>query len=263
MLRASAGKLKTSMGACYPGSHAVFRGHDLHADLRHMDWIELFVFGITGRRFTPAQIRLLHALWVHTSYPDARLWNNRVAALAASARSTPVLGISAALAVSEAVIYGGYPFVRAIDFLQQARTRTENGERLEDILQQELEKRRIYGYGRPINSVDERLPWTLALARELELDRGPHLRIALETERILVAHNPVLRMNYAAMAAALAADLGFSPQEFHHFQIPIFMAGMNPCFIDAAKRPEGSLFPLSCDDIVYEGKPERSWPSRR
>ena len=44
----------------------------------------------------------MHALWVNTSYPDARIWNNRVAALAGSARSTGNLGVSAALAVSEA-----------------------------------------------------------------------------------------------------------------------------------------------------------------
>jgi citrate synthase len=250
------------MGAAFPGSRAIFRGHDLHADLHDMDWIELFAFGITGRRFTPAQVKLLQALWVYTSYPDARLWNNRVAALAGSARSTPVLGVSAALATSEAVIYGGYPFVRAIDFLQQARKGMETGAKLEEIVHAELVVRRIYGYGRPINSVDERLPWLLRLARQLDLDHGPHLQVALDVERILVKRNPVLRMNYAALAAAFAADLGFSPEEFHHFQLPIFLAGMPPCFIDAARKPEGSLFPLTCTHLKYEGISKRSWQKR-
>lgn len=259
MLQEHVGRLRTSMGAAYPGSHAVFRGHDLHAELKDLDWIELFVFGITGRRFTSAQVKLLHALWTYTSYPDARLWNNRVAALAGSARSTPVLGISAALATSEAVIYGGYPFVRAIDFLQKALKRTKSGVQLEDVVQDELAARRIYGYGRPINSVDERLPWLLRLARELELDDGPHLQLALQVEQILVARNPVLKMNYAAMVAAFAADLGFSPEELHHFQLPIFLAGMPPCFIEAAQRPEGSLFPLTCEHVQYEGPPKRVW----
>lgn len=252
-------KLATRMGKCFIGDRAVFRGHDLHADLRGMDWMELFVFGITGRRFSTNEVKLLHAMWVCTSYPDARIWNNRVAALAASARSTPALGISAALAVSEARIYGGYPFVRAIEFLLRAQRRVAQGERLEDVVAQELEQRRIYGYGRPLAAADERLPWLTDLADELGLAQGPHLRLALAVERILVERAPRLRMNYAALMAALAADLGFSPDEFHHFQIPVFLAGMAPCFVEAAQRPPGAVFPLSCDHIRYGGPAKRRW----
>ena len=83
LLQAHAGVLRTRVGACFPGSRAVFRGHDLHADLKDMDWVALYIFGITGRRFSSNEIRLLHAIWIGTSYPDAHLWNNRVAALAA------------------------------------------------------------------------------------------------------------------------------------------------------------------------------------
>ncbi|MFD2272097.1 hypothetical protein ACFS07_15430 [Undibacterium arcticum] len=108
--------MKSRMGAFFPGSHVIFRGHDLHAELKDMDWVELYVFGITGRRFSAEQLRLMHAIWTYTSYPDVRLWNNRVAALAGSARSTGALGVAAALAVSEASIYGGGISLRAIDF---------------------------------------------------------------------------------------------------------------------------------------------------
>ncbi|MBI2307304.1 MAG: citryl-CoA lyase [Rhodocyclales bacterium] len=259
-LRSQAGSLKSRMGVCHPGDKAIFRGHDLHRDLRHMDWIELYVFGITGRRFSAKELELLHALWVYTSYPDARLWNNRVAALAGSARSSATLGLAGALATSEAVIYGGYPFIRAIDFLRQARMRVSRGESLAEVVRQELQERRIYGYGRPINSKDERLPWLLELAGDLELDRGPHLKLAQEVETILSSRRQALRMNYAALAAALAADLGMSPREFHLFVFPAFLAGMPPCLVEAAQRPEGGLFPLSCADLSYEGPAPRAWP---
>ena len=198
-------------------------------------------------------------MWVYTSYPDARIWNNRVAALAGSARSTPTLALSAALAVTEAVIYGGHPLVRAIDFFLQARKKVEQGEPLADVVCQEVTTRRIYGYGRPINSADERLPWLLALARELNLDQGPHLRLAFEVEGILLSDNAALQMNYAGLVAAMAADLGFSLKEFHLFIFPIVLAGMPPCFVEASQRPEGTLFPLSCAHIQYEGPPKRQW----
>jgi hypothetical protein len=261
LLEQNVGHLKSRMGAAFIGSHAVFRGHDLHADLRRMDWVELYLFGITGRRFTPEQLELLHGILVYTSYPDARIWNNRVAALAGSARSTPALGITAALAVSEAGIYGGQPGVRAIDFFLRAARHVASGGELAALVRAEG---KIYGFGRPTPELgDERLPWLLTLAQRLGLGNGEHLLLSLEVERLLVAKNPRLRMNYAAMTAALCADMGFTVEEFHLFRVPLFLAGMPPGYIEAKEKPEGSLFPIPCRDVQYEGKAKRDWNTRR
>lgn len=262
LLNSYAGVLRTRVGACWPGTRAVFRGHDLHQELRDSDWMELYLFGITGRRFTPQQIKLFHGIWVITSYPDTRIWNNRVAALAGSSRSSPVLGLTAALAVSEANIYGGLPGVRAIDFFQRAGKLLDIGMTPREIVEQELaEHQVIFGYGRPINSCDERLPWLTELAREQELDRGKHFLLALEVEKILLNMGKSnLRMNYAGMTSALGADLGLSPREFHLFRVPMFLAGMPPCWMEAAEKPEGALFPTLCSDIAYEGVAQRPWP---
>lgn len=259
--RRQAGRLRTRMGRCFVGQRAVFRGFDLHEQLRDLDWMSLFMLGITARRFDAREVRLLNAMWSYTSYPDARLWNNRVAALAGSARSTPALGIAAAIGMSEATVYGGHPCVRAIDFLLQARRRTQQGEAIEAIVREELSRRRILGYGRPIHAVDERLPWLLGLARELGLAEGPHLALAHDVERVLVAHDARLRMNYAALTAALAADLGLGVREFHHFQVPMLLAGMVPCFIEGAQLPAGAVFPLGADQLAYEGPGPRRWPA--
>lgn len=260
LLVENAHRLQTRMGQAFVGTRAVFRGRDLHADLGHMDWVALYLFSITGRQFEAGPLRLLHAMWVQTSYPDARLWNNRVAALAGSARSTPALGISAALGMSEATVYGGHPCVRAIDFLISAQARIAQGESAADIVAGELQLRRIFGYGRPINSTDERLPWLLELAAELGLDQGPHLALAMQVEQILVSRDARLKMNYAALTAALAADLGLSVREFHHFQLPMLLAGMTPCFIEASEREEGTVFPMACEQLAYEGPASRRWP---
>lgn len=260
MLLEHVGRLKTRMGAAFVGSKAIFRGHDLHADLKDMDWVELYVFGITGRRFSSQQLRLLHAIWVHTSYPDARIWNNRVAGLAGTARSTGNLGIAAALAVSEASIYGRGIDIRAIDFLTRAQKHVNGGGNLAEWVKAELRSQRnIAGYGRPIAAGDERIAPTLALARSLGLGDGPHVSLAFAVEEVLLAGRWRLRMNYGGLAAALAADMGFSPQEYYLFLFPSFLAGMAPCYIEAEQRPEGSLFPLTCSHIRYEGLPKRPW----
>lgn len=260
LLESHANVLRTKVGACWPGTRAVFRGHDLHRDLRDADWLELYLFGITGRRFTPRQIKLLHGIWVLTSYPDTRIWNNRVAGLAGSSRSTPALGLAAALAVSEARVYGGGPGLRAIDFFQRAGKAVAGGQELSNFIAEELKSRYIYGYGRPIDSRDERLPWLTKLAEEQGMGEGLHFKMAFEVEKILLEMGKAnLRMNYAGMTAALGADLGLTPREFHIFRFPLFLAGMPPCWAEASEKPEGALFPTPCGGIAYEGVPPRTW----
>lgn len=261
LLNSCAGVLRTRVGACWPGTRAVFRGHDLHRDLRNSDWMDLYIFGITGRRYTPEQVKLLHGIWVTTSYPDTRIWNNRVAGLAGSARSTPVLGITAALAVSEAGIYGGIPGVKAIDFFQRAGQAVAGGREIRGVVEEELAKRKVvFGFGRPIDSRDERLAWLAGIAKSLGLGEGRHFKLAFEIESILLAMGKAnLLMNYAGMTAALGADLGLTPREFHLFRVPMFLAGMPPCWLEAADKPEGTLFPTRCGDIAYEGVAQRPW----
>jgi hypothetical protein len=260
LLEEHVGKLVTGAGVFFPGERAVFRGHDLHASLKDMDWVELLLFGITGRRFTRQQIRVIQTLWFYTSYPDARLWNNRVAALAGTARSTGNLGVSAALAVSEAQIYGRGVDLRAIEFLTRAKRMLDEKVELKELVRKEIKQRRgIAGYGRPIVSGDERLAPMMEIVREQNLENGPHLKLAFEIERVLLEGRWRLHMNYAALAAALCADMGMSPREYYSVSMMAFLAGMPPCYLDAAEKPEGQLFPLPCRMISYEGVARRRW----
>ena len=127
LLRENVGRVRSRVGGCFIGSHAIFRGQNLHEDLADVSWMELYLLSITGRRFTAPQLRLFEAIWTYTSYPDARIWNNRVAALAGTTRSTANLGVSAAVAVSEAAIYGRGIDIRASTFLQRTQAHVAAG----------------------------------------------------------------------------------------------------------------------------------------
>ena len=260
LLEEHVGRLVTQMGAFFPGERVVFRGQDLFTSLKDLDWLELYLFGITGHRYTPQQMRVLHVIWTHNSYPDARIWNNRVAALAGTARSTGPLGIAAALAISEATIYGGASQRRCSEFLTRAKKMVDDGADLEALVRTELkEKRGIGGYGRPIVPTDERIVPIMAIVREQGLENGPHLKLAFEVEKILLAGRWRWHMNSVGLTAALCADFGMSPREYNFFCIPAFLAGMPPCYLDAAEKPEGQLFPLPCRVMLYEGVARRQW----
>ena len=189
----------------------------------------------------------------------------RVAALAGSARSTGNhLGLSAAMALSEASIYGRGIDIRALDFLIRTRAEVARGTDLDAWVRAELSHRRsLAGYGRPIAAGDERNGPILKVARGLGLADGPFLALAFAIERSLLMGRMRLPMNYGGVLAGLAADMGFSPREYYHFMYPAFLAGMVPCYLEAAENPEGFLFPLPCGDVAYLGAPKRKWPSPR
>jgi hypothetical protein len=259
-LKANVGVVRSRMGAAFVGSHAVLRGRDIHAELGDLSWFAMYLFGITGRRFTDAQLRLMEAIWSYTCYPDARIWNNRVAALAGTARSTGNLALSAALAVTEADIYGQGPCCRAIDFLIRTRKAVEAGGDLGELIRRELvQHRSLGGYGRPIASADERNVPIVDLARSLGLADGPHLKLAFQVETFLLENRYRMHINYAAVTSALSADMGLSPREHYFLIFACFLGGMVPCYMEAAERPEGTLLPLPCDGVAYVGTPKRDW----
>lgn len=221
----------------------------------------LLLYGITGRIFDDKQIRLFEGIWtLCTSYPDPRLWNNRVVALTGTARSTAALAIGAATAVSEASIYGRRPDIRAIDFLFRAQERLNEAIELAEIVRSEIRKHKgIFGYGRPIVREDERIEPLMRLARDLDFADGCYIKLAFAIEEILLKGRWRLHINVAAVAAALAADQGLSRQEYYQYLILSFSIGMSVCYLDANKKAMGTLFPLRCTRIRYRGAARRNW----
>jgi len=256
----------TQMGGWFgKEQRVVYRGKDLFHDLKDLSWIELLLFGITGRNFSKQQIDLFNAIWVICiSYPDPRLWNNRVAALAGTARSSASLAIAAATAVSEATVYGWKAELRSMDFLQRAMKKKKFGISIEKIVTDEIKTyKTISGYSRPIPIADERIAPLLGKAKELDLAQGDYLSLSFEIETVLLAKHPRGFMNIAAMIAGLAADQGFSCHELHQFMGLGFSAGIYPCFIEASEKPEGHFFPIRCERIDYRGEKPRQWNDRK
>lgn len=251
--------LKTKMGKAFLCDRVVFRGKDLHNELGSSDWFSLYFFSITGRHLGDKELKLFNYFWVSTSYPDPSIWPNHVSSLVGSVRSTPSLSLMAGLSISEASIYGRRPERKAIDFFYRAAKSLEDGNTVESFVDEQLSlKKTIFGYGRPLAKIDERVPHTLKLVEDLKLDNGKHLAIALEVYRYL-NETKGLSMNIAAIDAALAADAGLSPEEYQLFMSPCFIAGMVPCYLDAKDKPEGSFFPIRCSNIVGRKKIKRKW----
>lgn len=251
----------TDVGASFPGETVLIRGKDLFKSFYDKSWMELFLYSITGREYTPNQLKLFEGIWVIcTSYPDPRIWNNRVSALAGSCRSTGSLALAAGIAVSEANIYGMRPIIKSFDLLVESNKKIKSGSSLESIIQSELKKyRTVAGYGRPIVKEDERIKPLMKLAAELGLATGEHVKLAFEVEATLIKLGYRMKANIASIAAGLVADQGLTSKEYYYYLINCFSAGIITCNIDASSKTEGTFFPLRCSRIVYTGKNSRSW----
>ena len=251
----------TKMGAWFPGERVVYRGKELLSDFSDKSWTSLVFYGISGREFSADELKMLESMMIYgSSFPDPRLWNNRIAALAGTARSTATLGIAAANAVTEAKVFGHRPILKAYDFLAQGVESIQQGVNTQEFVFAWMKKERcVPGFGRPVVEIDERIPPLLKVAESLGFANGDHVRFAFETEKILINSRYKLGMNAAALVSALAADMGVSMRDFYMFSWLSFLGGMFPCYVDALEKPEGSFFPFSCERISYKGQGRRTW----
>jgi len=251
----------TEMGAAFLGERAVYRGKDLHHELGEKSWFELLLYGIKAKEFTETEIKLLNYIWVSTSYPDPRIWPNQVMALAGTVRASICLANSAAMALTEANIYGQTPFTKGFDLLHRVALMLNKGQLLEDILDREIKLNKIlYGYGRPISATDERVPHFMQKVADLGFKQGKYYKLAFDIGDYL-KRNKGLEMNISALYNALISDLGFTLLEYQAFMSHCFNAGMVPCYLEARANKEDSFFKLPVSAIKYIGNhKQRSWP---
>ncbi|MDX2465626.1 MAG: hypothetical protein QNK31_14080 [Porticoccus sp.] len=245
---------ETTFGACFPGEQRiVVRGVDLFDSFKQSGWMEYLLFVVTGKR-DKKLANLLESIWVYcTSFPDPRLWNNRVASLAATTRSTAALGVSAGVAVSEATLYGLKPIKGVSDFLLRVQEKLDQGIGLDLIIEKEMSlNRSIYGYGRPITENDERIPPVLKMIKNNGYFGGNYLSLAFEIEKKLQKKYKV-QMNIAAVYGALLCDQKFTPMEAYYMATLSFSAGMFGAYIDALDKPSGAFFPIHTCRINYKG----------
>ena len=265
----------TSLGAWIPGERVVMHGQNILSTMKGKSWMEMFLLSITGHTPEQKNAQFLDALLALIGcYPDPRLWNNRVSALAGNSRSTSGLAISASIAASDSIIYGAQPACAAFAMLHRFRESIRSGEKLESLIKGERKKAqnrgrpakgknrfvaRFPGYGRPTSKADERIAPFMEIAKSYGFDKGEAVVLAFDIEKSLQAFGYPLKMNIAALIAAFCLDQHLTEKQFYHYILHCFNVGFAACHIDAATQPQGSFFPMRCEQIFYNGANSRQW----
>ncbi len=252
---------QSSVGGSIPGERVVFRGKDAFSEFKDWSWIELLYFCVSCKQPSKESAKFINGLYCMCfNYPDPRIWCNRVAALAGTVSSTAHLAVCAGSSVTEAQIYGGPTGLRAMDFLFRLKQAISHGLTLSEVVKKEIRTNKaIFGYGRPVVPIDERVKPAIDLLTELKLHKREYILLALEVENYLINSKYKLYLNIAGVFAAFCADEGLKREDIYYLTTVSFSIGMLACYLDASDKPEGSFFPLRCDRICYEGVDTRQW----
>lgn len=256
------GKIKSKKGIWRIGEGVESHGYDLINDLvGHYSFMQVVVLNATGRMPSRALAHWFEAVHMCLSWPDPRIWCNRIGALGGSAGASVVAATSAGIMATDSRAYGIRPIVEGMEFIQRAQTEVSSeGGSAAEFVAREVKKHNgkpyLMGYARPVAKGDERIAALERVARQHDFPRGPHMRLAGEIEALLSEQFDE-SMNINGYVSAFLSDLGFSAEEVYRIFSVVVFSGITACYVDSADRPAGHFAPLQVDDIEYSGKEDR------
>lgn len=268
---------QTGVGAWIAGESVVMHGKNILQSMQGKSWTEMMLFAITGKEINANQANFLDEVLVLSGcIPDPRLWNNRIAALAGTARSSSTLALGVATIASDATVYGFQPAVGAFLMFREILEKLKQGNNLRDLLSARLAERKkaergsaakgknrtidcLPGYGRPIAKGDERIPPLMNVLERYGFHEGESIKLAYAIQNQLHEMGYKLNLNLGGLISAIGVDQKLGVQEFLHYVTYCFYPGLMVCYDDAIGHPEGSFFPMRCEQIDYKGQSERQW----
>lgn len=260
------GKVFSGIGGWRVGKGVYSHGFDLTGEdvAGRRSFIELHMLNHTGRLPNRAVADWCEMIYVGLSWPDARIWCNQVAAFAGETAASVGTATAASILAADSRLYGGATIVGGCDWLNHVKEALASGRTIKQVVDAEVKRTRgrvhIKGFARPIANGDERVIQLQRYARDLGFAIGDYERIALDVEAYLKANYGEC-MNMNGYVGAFLSDQGYTGQEMFNMSCAAVFSGASACFVDAVKRPYGSLMPMRCDDIEYRGKPKRALPA--
>lgn len=255
------GRIVSSRGGWKIGSGVQNCGYDMMNDLvGKVSYMQVVVLNATGRLPTKELADWIEATHICLSWPDPRIWCNRIGALAGSNRTSALSASCLGVLAAESTSYGIKPLSSGVEFIEHAYEHVSKGLSVEEFIALETKKfggkPHLMGYARPIAKGDERIPAMEKITENLGFPVGKHLSLAYKIEEVLNKKFDET-MNINGYMTAFLVDQGYTAQEVLRIYSTLVVSGVTACFIDTADRMEGSFAPLKTDDVVYKGAPLR------
>lgn len=257
-------RLPGTKGRWCIGEGVQCQGYSLLEDLvGSTGFFQVLMLHVTNRLPEKRLTQWLEAAFICLSFPDPRIWCNQVAALAGTARCSPVAAMSAGALASDSALYGPGSALAALSFIKKALADSAATRDLNALLDSGPYRRgklRAPGYSRPVALGDDRVARMDQFAAELGFDDGPHLSLAWQLDKAVQARSGD-SINLLGYIAAFWLDQGFNEQQAYTVFSLCVNGGLHACYDEAHSSPLGAFLPLRCDDVLYAGVAERDLPA--
>lgn len=231
----------------------------------NVSYMQVVVLNATGRLPSKQIAEWIDAVHICLSWPDPRIWCNRVGALAGTVGTSPVAGTIYGILSSDSRMFGIKPLQEGVEFIQYALSQINSGISPIEFVSSEIKKRagkpNFMGYARPIAKGDERIPAMEKVSEQLKLPPGEHLKLAYSIEQILNEQFDET-MNINGYMSAFLSDQNYTPQEVYRIFSILVASGVTACYADAYDREAGTFSPLKCSDIEYLGPSPKIVPTK-
>ncbi|MBI3890305.1 MAG: hypothetical protein HY303_02095 [Candidatus Wallbacteria bacterium] len=259
------GRVNTRTGMILEGRvDFLFMGYYQFGDLAaRATYGQLLFLGVTGRMPTAAEERMLDAMTGGTSYGDPRLWFLSAARWGGEVRSPAAAALAGAVTICDSKVFGGLATYLASDYFQRSVQRIrDEGIGVEALVAERLDKKEtIPGYGRPLVRRDERVPVLLKIHSELGFPIGPHLRLALDIQEVILRRKDIV-LNTGGVESAIMSDMGLTPRQINSLVLMQLVPSIFAAMMEGYDEEPGEFLPQACEDIEYTGPAERAVPSR-
>ena len=258
------GKIKSKKGGWRIGKKVECHGLDMMEDVvGKLSYMQVIILNATGKLANKNLADWFEAIHICLSWPDSRIWCNRIGALGGSSGASTVASACAGVMAADSKSYGIRPIIDGVNFITRAN-KSVNGEpklSIEEFVKNEIRKKggkpHLMGFARPVVKGDERIIVLENYSKRLGYKKGKHLKIAYAIETIL-DRDFGESMNLNGYVAAFLSDQGYSSIDIYRIFSGVLSSGVVACAVDSADRSRGSFAPIKTEDIIYSGCSQRS-----
>ena len=229
-------------------------------------FLGLLALGLTGRRFSDAEVALLDDLAVVLTAADPRIWVLKAARLLASL-GDPLAGALGGQLCLVGARVGGAPVVAAGHLLVELKSVVNSAfpaqENVAHVVAAINGREWIAGFGVPYREHDQRVDALARRARDLGRDTGHHFRLVAPLVEAVRTIKPGLSPNASLPIAALCLDLGFEPRHMGSLVAAMLFLPTIANTFEESELMSPSLRELPGESVDYAGPPPRRSPRAR
>jgi len=260
------GQIYSLKGGWTVGKGIMTHGYSLLDDIHgKCSMFQVLIMNVTGRLPERRLADLVEGLFITLSWPDPRIWCNKVGVFNAMTRASAIAAITSGGLAGDSRLYGASTGHSIGPFFKKAYKHIiEQGESTEQFIEDHCYKAGQLvapGFARPLAKGDERIPAMRKLARELGFEVGANMRMVSDMETYLNSKEGE-GLNLSGFFSAFMLDQDYTMDEIMGIAALSVTGGIYAAYFEYINQSPNDFLPLRVEDIKYIGPESRKVPHR-